>query len=84
MSGKGKPQEQHLDLVQVIFRLPAQLAEQCMLYNAEEGRYEPLEPPQALIAQQLAMLLPAAVAMQARTSSQVLSIPRSLKVPAAF
>ncbi len=55
--------------MQVVFRLPVQLAEQCMLYSLEEGIYEPLQPPQALIPQQLAMLLPAAVAMQARLSS---------------
>ncbi len=54
-------------VLQVVFRLPAQLAEQCMLYNTEEGSYQPLEPPQTLIPEQLAMLLPAAVAMQART-----------------
>lgn len=39
-----------------------------MLYDLEEGGYVPLEPPQALIAEQLAMLLPAAVAMQASLS----------------
>ena len=51
--------------MQIVFRLPAQLSKQLVLYNTEENAYEPLEPPQALDAGQLAMLLPAAVAMQA-------------------
>ena len=54
--------------MQVVFRLPVHLREQSVLYNLEEGGYVPLEPPQALVADQLAMLLPAAVAMQARLS----------------
>ena len=41
-----------------------------MLYNFEECIYEALQPAQTLIAEQLAMLLPAAVAMQARFSLQ--------------
>ncbi len=50
----------------MVFRLPAQLTEQLMLYNSEDSRYEALQPAQALVAEQLAMLLPAAVAMQVR------------------
>jgi len=51
--------------VQAVFRLAAQLDKQVIHFNTDTMRYEPLEPPQALDPAQLAMLLPAAVAMQA-------------------
>ena len=54
--------------VQVVFRLAAQLDRQVIHFNTDTMRYEPLEPPQALDPAWLAMLLPAAVAMQACTT----------------
>ena len=51
--------------LQVVFRLPAELREQVLGFSKGKGRYEALEAPRALDTAQLAMLLPASIAMQA-------------------
>lgn len=54
--------------LQVVFRLPAELREQVLGFSKGKGRYVALEAPRALDAAQLAMLLPASIAMQACNS----------------
>ena len=50
--------------MQVVFRLPADLAKQVVSFSRDKSRYEPLAAPQALEPAHLAMLLPATVALQ--------------------
>lgn len=52
-------------LMQAVFRVPAELDKQLVSFCKDRKQYEPLEAPQNLDAGQLAMLLPAAIAMQA-------------------
>ncbi len=54
---------------QVVFRLPAELREQVLGFSAVRWRYEALDAPRALDAAQLALLLPASIAMQACKAS---------------
>ena len=50
--------------MQAVFRLPAGMAEQVVRFSSNKGRYDPLEVPHVLEPKQLAMLLPATVALQ--------------------